>query len=221
MTKRKFTALLTGIIMAAAVLSGCASSEENNSQIQQTAATETEAPTEVPTEPPTEPPTEAPTEPPTEEYQVIQESEVFPDDPLFYMAESNSAGGLQFLWAHKYMGTKEVKYYTLYIKLYNAVGDEVEDEIKGNSQIKLKMIGPINPGEYLLATSSRDPLLYCSLCDKITIEKIELEYMDGTKDMIEYYYWEATQQYGIDMNDIVYYAGTNYPDLIEQVQNMN
>lgn len=100
MTKRKFISLFTGIIMAATVLSGCASSEENNSQIQQTAATETEAPTEVPTEPPTEPPTEAPTEPPTEEYQVIQESEVFPDDPLFYMAESNSAGGLQFLWAH-------------------------------------------------------------------------------------------------------------------------
>lgn len=119
------------------------------------------------------------------------------------------------------METKEVKYYTLYIKLYNAVGDEVEDEIKGNSQIKLKMIGPINPGEYMLAISSQDPLLYCSLCDKITIEKIELEYMDGTKDMIEDYYWETPQQYGVDMNGVIYHAGTNYPDLIEQVQNMN
>ncbi len=39
--------------------------------------------------------------------------------------------------------------------------------------------------------------------------------------MIEDYYWETPQQYGVDMHGVIYHAGTNYPDFIEQVQNRN
>ena len=70
--------------------------------------------------------------------------------------------------------------------MYNTVGDPAYCTIKRTNKISIRLIGPVKPGEELCLYDS--VMAYTSVCDKIVIDTLDLEYMDGTKETIKYGY---------------------------------
>jgi len=95
----------------------------------------------------------------------------------------NSAGGLQYLLFMKYIGSKEIKYYTIDFDMYNSVMDPAYDDITRNNTFSVRTAGPAKCGDYLMLFEKDNPSEYCSTCYYLSVTKIELEYMDGTKDV--------------------------------------
>lgn len=120
---------------------------------------------------------------PTTTQPKIERDDVLPDTPTFECT-MNSVGGIRVVWKSRYTGEKDIKYYTVYFHLYNSVEDEAYDEIYNKSEHSMKVVGPVSNGESLVVYS--DPLIYCKSCAKIQIDKIKLEYFDGTTD--EFWY---------------------------------
>lgn len=112
----------------------------------------------------------------------------------------NSAGGVkvQIAWTNK--SPKTIKYITFIAEPYNAVGDRVRCEIKNNDSAWLQVTGPVETGggsEYYSGYwygSIWENVWYNSTAKTIKITKIEIEYMDGSKEEIkgenlEYIFW--------------------------------
>ncbi len=97
----------------------------------------------------------------------------------------NSADGITLLWVGKNNSGKTINYYTLYYSLYNPVGDPAYDEITNSNVVKSKFVGPVPPDEYLI---EYDIIAYSNVCYKVILDKIYLEYSDGTTEWVDYGY---------------------------------
>lgn len=94
----------------------------------------------------------------------------------FYVAR-NSANGNILQWGFQNLSNKTIKYITITVYYYNAVGDLVKDNISGKTSGTFKITGPIDPKENVIF---RDVLMYSSTCTKFYISDVKIEYMDGT-----------------------------------------
>lgn len=98
---------------------------------------------------------------------------------------TNSAGGIKVYWQGRNNTGKTINYYTIYYSLYNPVKDPVYCDIKGTSTVSSKTVGPVPPGKNLLDYSI---IAYSNICEYIRLDKIYLEYSDGTTEWIDYGY---------------------------------
>lgn len=147
-------------------------------------------------------------------------SDVFEYEPVLYLLWPNSAGGLQYWCFTKYIGSKQIKYYTIFYEMFNSVGDPAYDDIKGLSVFSTKTSGPVDPGNYIVDISDDRPVVYCWNCDRLQINTIELEYMDGTKDTIDvgWSYGMQTDS-SLGFTNIVNSIRSDYPDYYNYISN--
>jgi len=115
--------------------------------------------------------------------------------PTSFRFSVNSADGITLYWDAPNLTTKPVKYYTVDLYTYNAVGDPAYDEINRQCKFSLKMVGITNPGQNFLIY---DLFSYNPLCAKIAIGNITIEYMDGTIEHGSYPYSTTTNENGWD-----------------------
>lgn len=99
------------------------------------------------------------------------------DKPSLFNYDVNSVDGITVEMLANYKGTKTVKYYTIDLSTYNAVGDPSYDSITGQCKFSIKTTGPLYPNKEM---ALYDLISYSGDCSKIVIDKITLEYTDGT-----------------------------------------
>lgn len=102
--------------------------------------------------------------------------------PTMFNYSINSADGIKLTWLTNYLGSKTIKYYTVNISTYNAVGDPSYDQLSGKSKFNQKYVGPVAKGEQLVMYNL---YTYQSALHKIVIDSVDLEYMDGTKEKVD------------------------------------
>ena len=98
----------------------------------------------------------------------------------------NSAGGICVGWCATNLSGKTINYYTCYITMYNSVGDLAYDSTTGKATRTVKTVGPLANGDSLLLHD--DIIGYAPSCSKIVMDKVYLEYSDGTSEMVPYGY---------------------------------
>lgn len=93
----------------------------------------------------------------------------------------DNAGGVstQIRFGHLLKG-KTIKYFTATVNFYNAVGDILNDEIRGVKDVKLVLTGPV-PYTGEIEIISGDTVFYGETSRCIKIKRIDIEYLDGTK----------------------------------------
>ena len=94
------------------------------------------------------------------------------------VSKPNSAGGVTLSGTIKNKTDKEIKYVTLGVEVYNAVGDEVDCEIR-DYQGRVEIVGPIAPNKNKSFKFSNE--WYNGEIRSCVIVDCEIEYMDGTK----------------------------------------
>lgn len=110
-------------------------------------------------------------------------------DSSFYFS-LNSSGGIKFNFTAKNSTGKEIKYVRFDVRLENAVGDSVQDEIKRSSSVSVEIVGPVKAGDTV--SISNEIIGYCDTCARIDIDDITIVYTDGTSETghFGYYYSE-------------------------------
>lgn len=108
-------------------------------------------------------------------------------------SEPNSAGGVDLFIGFKNMSDKVIKYAYFTVKPYNAVDDPAYCTIRNKSLMRVNDTGPYKKGEGLAGNYDGywECLWYSYDINRIELEEITIEYMDGTKitligDDIEY-----------------------------------
>lgn len=109
----------------------------------------------------------------------------------FYVGR-NSANGNMLQWGFQNLSDKTIKYITFTVYYYNAVGDLVEDNIRGKTSGTFRITGPIKPKENVIF---RDILMYSSTCVQFYITDVKIEYMDGT--IVSGKYNKATKSFHV------------------------
>lgn len=99
---------------------------------------------------------------------------------------TNSADGVCVSWGATNQSGKTVNYYTCYITMYNPVGDLAYDQITNRATVTCKTVGPVANGDSLMLTNAL--IGYTGVCSKIVMDKIYLEYADGSTEMVTYGY---------------------------------
>lgn len=97
----------------------------------------------------------------------------------------NSADGIKVYWQGKNNTGKTINYYTTYYSMYNPVWDPAYCEIYDTSIVSCKTVGPVKPGEDLIDFTL---IAYSSACEYISLDRLFLEYSDGTSEWVEYGY---------------------------------
>ena len=99
----------------------------------------------------------------------------------------NSVNGICVTFIASNQSGKTINYFTCYFTMYNAVGDIVYDEISWKSTVSsARTVGPIINGDSLVLSDSL--IGYSGSCSKIVLDKIYLEYADGTTETVSYGY---------------------------------
>ena len=107
-----------------------------------------------------------------------------PDDIMGgFCYAKNSADGVKVHWKATNLTGKTIKYYSVCFAVKNSVGDYCYDQISGQDVKWLYYVGPVAPGKDFIVF---DIIGYYGAPHEIIIPMIELEYMDGTKEMVEY-----------------------------------
>ncbi len=88
------------------------------------------------------------------------------------------------------LGGKTIKYVTVHLAPYNAVGDQVSCTVKGHSVFGIKVTGPIAVGENWDGYS--DGMWYNNSIVGAKIDHVHCVYMDGTEEL-----YEGEEFYGI------------------------
>ena len=70
--------------------------------------------------------------------------------------------------------------------MYNPVGDLAYDQITNRATVTCKTVGPVANGDSLMLTNAL--IGYTGVCSKIVMDKIYLEYADGSTEMVTYGY---------------------------------
>lgn len=95
----------------------------------------------------------------------------------------NSAGGAEPWIVWEYLqDDKTIKYITFNVVPYNAVGDVQASRIDGKTSARLLETGPIKPGD-VYHEDGWEPVWYNSTIRCIEIRRIDIEYMDGTRNV--------------------------------------
>ena len=94
----------------------------------------------------------------------------------------NYAGGVDFHVEFKNISTKTIKYIVFVVEPKNAVNDIVKCSMTGKSVTRLQMTGPIYSGQGKYPTWSS--VWYNTDIKTVSIQSIEIEYMDGTKQLV-------------------------------------
>lgn len=79
-------------------------------------------------------------------------------------------------------GKKTIKYVVFSVTGFNAVKDPVRDRVRNTTTLTLRGIGPIEPGE--TASYSKDYMWMTDVVQYFRIDRIKLEYVDGTSKVI-------------------------------------
>lgn len=104
---------------------------------------------------------------------ILRISSVYPSKP-------NSAGGVDLYIKGQNKSKKEIKYIYFDVVAYNAVKDKVSCEIRGTTGFRGRETGPIKSGKWFGTNTYWECAWYNSTIKSVTIEKIEIDYMDGT-----------------------------------------
>lgn len=95
--------------------------------------------------------------------------------------EPNSAGGVDVDFAVKNLDPRRtIKYLTLTVVPYNAVGDAVRSRIDGKSAATLRFTGPLAPGT-TESYAGWSTVWYNATISCIALRRMEVEYMDGSR----------------------------------------
>ena len=128
--------------------------------------------------------------PPSSEPKITAPSEGIDEDLKKYgysfKLKRNSANGIEVTWVAKNNTGKEIKYYTLNFSMWNPVGDPAPCQIAKTHKVNLRFVGPVPIDSMILCFE--DIIGYSAACSKVTIDTIDLEYMDGTKETVVYGY---------------------------------
>lgn len=112
--------------------------------------------------------------------------------------ERDSVDGIEVQWIATNNTGKIINYYTVYFQYFNAVGDPAYDELTGESTGKIKYVGPVEKGNWLVVGKT---IGYIPALHKIKITKVDLEYKDGTTETIQYN--KSTTKNKIDYSDML------------------
>lgn len=104
-------------------------------------------------------------------------------EPTEFKFGRNSVDGITLSWFANNLSGKRINYYTLNVSTYNAVGDPSYDRHSSKSTFQVKYVGPVEPGEEFVVFNR---FTYQSALNSITIDSIDLEYADGTKETVKY-----------------------------------
>lgn len=96
----------------------------------------------------------------------------------YYLTSPNSANGVSTYFYYKNLSDKVIKYLVWTGYPINAVNDIVSCEIRGNSSFSGKDTGPVKKGG--TGGGYWDCAWYNSTAKKLILEKIDIEYMDGS-----------------------------------------
>ncbi|MCK5509683.1 MAG: hypothetical protein KAI50_14305 [Desulfobacterales bacterium] len=97
-------------------------------------------------------------------------------------AERNTANGIDVMITWKNISDKTIKYCYMEAYLKNAVGDRVVGEIRGKKSVILQYTGTYKPGKTHWGGLSVHPAaIYHPNAKSVHIEKVWVEFMDGTK----------------------------------------
>ena len=95
----------------------------------------------------------------------------------------DSVGGVGVQFSFRNEGEKTIKYVTISFIPYNQVGDAVSSSIGGRSEFGIICTGPIAPNK---KQSGRcECIWYNYSITSVRVSKAEIEYMDGTTDVID------------------------------------
>lgn len=95
----------------------------------------------------------------------------------------DSVGGVGVQFSFRNEGEKTIKYVTISFIPYNQVGDAVASSIGGRSEFGIICTGPIAPNK---KQSGRcECIWYNYSITSVRVSKAEIEYMDGTTEVID------------------------------------
>lgn len=95
----------------------------------------------------------------------------------------DSVGGVGVQFSFRNEGEKTIKYVTISFIPYNQVGDAVSSSIVGRSEFGIICTGPIAPNK---KQSGRcECIWYNYSITSVRVSKAEIEYMDGTTEVID------------------------------------
>jgi len=101
---------------------------------------------------------------------------------------TDSVGGVEWTFKIRNNTDKEIKYITFQWTCYNAVGDQIRDEITGKTYVRIKYTGPLGAGE-TTGKKRNTTLFYNNTYNNAKINEITVEYMDGTTESINEFYY--------------------------------
>lgn len=113
----------------------------------------------------------------------VQKTPPIEMDPDFFYYSVNSVNGVKLHYSGWNRSGKVVNYYTLNFTYIDPVGNPAQDEIKGNTTVNLKAVGPVKDDGQLFIWQI---VGYVPFCGGIRLNYIDLEYADGTTERVTY-----------------------------------
>jgi len=99
--------------------------------------------------------------------------------------EVNSAGGVELSAGFVNPGhTSAIKYVTLGVRMFNAVGDRVFSRVGGSDYGIIKFTGPLSAGEGV-RDAEWNPLWYNATAACVRIEHVQVDFMNGKKQTFQ------------------------------------
>lgn len=106
----------------------------------------------------------------------------------------NYVGGVDiYMTFNNKSSSKTIKYITLNLEFYNAVGDAIRDEITNKTTSSIYYTGPLKAGKTSEETYWRACFYNSTFAGSVLIKEIEIEYSDGTKLVLD----EAIAHYAV------------------------
>ena len=115
--------------------------------------------------------------------------------PQQYFADGpDQVGGIGTEISLQNVSGKTIKYVTVYLAPFNAVGDQVECTVRGHSVFGIEITGPLTVGQNWEGYS--EGMWYNNSIVEARIDHVHVIYMDGTEEL-----YEGKEFYGT-LNDI-------------------
>lgn len=99
--------------------------------------------------------------------------------------DMDSAGGVDVYIHWQNNSNKDIKYATFTVTPFNSVGDEVFNHSKYDATTPLQDTGPFKKGQGSNSDTYWSTVWYNSSTKKIKLDKVDIEYMDGSTYTIE------------------------------------
>lgn len=118
---------------------------------------------------------------------VVSKNDV-PDilDITLFQYDVNYVGGIDiYMTFFNKSSNKTINYITVELGFMNSVGDSLKDDISGKETTSLLFTGPLNSGKKSSKTYWRACFYNSAFSGKTQIKKIEIEYADGTKLVLD------------------------------------